>query len=274
MTLQLKCKAKCFACQVKCIANTVKCFNEIFNALIIKAMAGKTPLGAKIFALRKSLGETQGSLGVKVGVSRAAISQFELGDSIPSAETKARLSAALGFDLSTVWNTTADENESKDSFISLIFYSVEDYTDLIDNPVDFITINDDDADGEKLTSLERMPKNRVPVLRLPGVDYHSSLVIELGNNNMGTRYPAGARYVADVIPTDEVKYALGVHVFVLKRSVILRRIISNQDGRILARVDTTGEEISWELRDIIKDMAADRCQVFRLRQAVHLPAED
>ncbi|MDO7886009.1 helix-turn-helix domain-containing protein [Hymenobacter cheonanensis] len=237
-------------------------------------MSGKTPLGAKILSLRKGLGETQGSLGAKVGVSRAAISQFELGDSIPSAETRAKLSAALGFDLSTVWSTAADENESSDTFISLIFYSINDYAGLIDNPIDFVTINDDDSDGERLTSLERMPRNRVPVLRVAGMDYGSSFVIEIGSNNMGARYPSGARYVADVVPIDEVKYALGVHIFVWRRSLILRRIVSNQDGRILARVDATGEEISWEFHDIINEMAADRCQLFRLRQAVHLPAED
>lgn len=237
-------------------------------------MAEKTPLGAKIFALRKSLGETQGSLGAKVGVSRAAISQFELGDSIPSPETRARLSAVLGFDLSTVWNTTADEAESKDSFMSLVFYSLNDYADLIENPVDFVTINDDDADGERLASLERIPRNRVPVLRMAGVNYRSSLVIELGSNNMGARYPIGARYVADVVPIDEVKYALGVHIVVIRGKVILRRIISNQNGRILARADATGEEISWGLHDIIEEIAEYSGQMFRLRQAVHLPAED
>jgi transcriptional regulator with XRE-family HTH domain len=63
-------------------------------------MPGKSITAMKIKALRKKSSLTQADLAARIGLSRAAISQFEAGDSKPSVETLVKLAEALGADLS------------------------------------------------------------------------------------------------------------------------------------------------------------------------------
>lgn len=238
------------------------------NKFNTNSMAEKTQLGAKIFSLRKALGMTQGSLGAQVGVSRAAISQFELGENVPSNETRSKLSAALGFDLATVWSVKPEDN----GFLSLPFYSIKEQPDLLHTIWD--PNSDNKRGAEAITSIDQLSDNRVPVLRLPGISYKNSIVIEINGNKMGPRYPSGARYVVDILERKELDYATGVHLFVIDSAIFLSRIISNDDSRILVKTDATGEEISLDKSMLKKKWDLAYCQLFKLRQAVHMPAEE
>jgi transcriptional regulator with XRE-family HTH domain len=66
-------------------------------------MAKPTLLSKRILELRKEQKMTQGDLAQKVGVSTTAISQFEKGSSRPSLDTLAKLSIALGEDISALY---------------------------------------------------------------------------------------------------------------------------------------------------------------------------
>jgi transcriptional regulator with XRE-family HTH domain len=55
-----------------------------------------TPLGAAIRRVRRERGLSQPQLAEKLGVSVAAVSQFELGVTVPGVYTFAELAAALG----------------------------------------------------------------------------------------------------------------------------------------------------------------------------------
>jgi transcriptional regulator with XRE-family HTH domain len=76
-------------------------------------MPNPTEIANKIKLRRKSLSLTQAQLASKVGLSRAAISQFESGDSNPSVETLVKIANALGTHLSALISDTNQKPEEK-----------------------------------------------------------------------------------------------------------------------------------------------------------------
>lgn len=224
-------------------------------------MAKKTPVGEKIFSLRKALALTQGALGEKIGVSRAAISQFELGETLPSRTTLAKLSQALAFDLAEIWQASPNPSTAADEHRLLPFFPISAYPLLVSTV--------DPALQDALHTV----LVRVPVLWLPGVDYERAVVVEVQGDAMMPRYPHGSRYLIQVVTT-ELKYASGVHLFAFDRKTVLfRRIISNKNGVLTLRADATGEEMTFTIEEL-KDLADKKqCMICKLGQAVHLPPE-
>lgn len=224
-------------------------------------MAKKTPIGEKIFSLRKAMELTQGALGEKAGVSRAAISQFELGETLPSPSTLTKLSQALNFDLAEIWQASPNPSTAEDEHRVVPFVPLAAYPSLVSTA--------DQATREAHHTVLA----RVPVLLLPGVDYEGALVVEIKGDAMMPRYPHGSRYVITPLAT-KLEYATGVHLFIFgNTTVLLRRIVSNKNGVLTLRADATGEEIDYNiqaLRDLTK---ARQFVICKVGQAVHMPPE-
>ncbi len=224
-------------------------------------MPKKTPIGEKIFSLRKALELTQGALGEKIGVSRAAISQFELGESLPSPTTMAKLSQALSFDLAEIWQASPNPSTAEDEHRLLPFFPLSAYPSL----VSFV----DPAMRDVLHTVLA----RVPVLRLPGVDYEGAAVVEIQGDAMMPRYPHGSRYLLHPV-LEDLRFATGVHFFILHRkTVLVRRIVANKAGTLTLRADATGEEVSYTISELRQMRQEGACFIRRLGQAVHLPPE-
>jgi transcriptional regulator with XRE-family HTH domain len=83
-------------------------------------MAKPTPLSQKILYLRKRYKLTQSVLAEKIGVSKAAVSQFEKGDNRPSFETMQKLSDVLDFDLTDFYHESRPLKEASHQEIESI----------------------------------------------------------------------------------------------------------------------------------------------------------
>lgn len=224
-------------------------------------MARKTLVGEKIVSLRKALGLTQADLGEKVGVSRVAITQYELGDTLPSPTTLAKLSQVLSFDLAEIWQASPNPSTAADEYRGLPFFPVGAYPSL----VSFV---DPAQRGAYHTVLAR-----VPVLILPGVDYERAAVVEIQGDGMMPRYPPGARYLIHPV-MEELRFALGVHLFLFRdKRPQFRRITSNKAGTMTLRQDATGEEMDLDIRELEQLQRKGALMVRRLGQAVYLPPE-
>lgn len=220
-------------------------------------MAKKTPIGEKIFSLRKALELTQGVLGEKIGVSRAAISQFELGETLPSPTTLAKLSQVLAFDLAEIWQASPNPSTAEDEHRLLPFFPLAAYPSLVRfiDPALHIVLS------------------RVPVLRLPGVNYEGAAVVELEGNSMAPRYPHGSRYLIHHV-FEDLRYATGVYLFILhQKKVLVRRIIANDGKTITLRADATGEEMSYTISELRKLRDNKQFYILKVGQAVHMPPE-
>ena len=224
-------------------------------------MAKKTPIGEKIFSLRKAMELTQGALGEKIGVSRAAISQFELGETLPSPTTLTKLSQALAFDLAEIWQASPNPSTAEDEHRLLPFFPLAAYPSL----VSFV--------DPTMQNVLHTVLARVPVLRLPRVDYEGAAVVEVQGDSMAPRYPHGSRYL--IHPAlEDLRFATGVYFFIFHRkSVLIRRIIANNGKTITLRADATGEEVSYTLSELRKLRDDRQCFIRKLGQAVHLPPE-
>jgi transcriptional regulator with XRE-family HTH domain len=218
-----------------------------------------------ILKLRKELKMTQAQLGEKVGVSGAAISQFEKGLSKPSEESIYMLSEALGYNFRELWSQVSNPAEAGDEFEEIPFY-----------PIGAYPILNSFIDTDIILSPHATPfRNKLPVLSLPDVDYTRACVFEIKGNNMAPRYPHGSRYVIIEVSPKEMKYATGVHLFLRKeRPPMLRRIISNKAGLLTLRSDATGEEHILELDELINPIYPGIPQLYKLGQAVHMPPEE
>jgi transcriptional regulator with XRE-family HTH domain len=224
-------------------------------------MPKKTPIGEKIFALRKALGLTQGALGEQVGVTRAAISQFEAGDILPSLTTLAKLSHALKVDLTEIWQASPNPSTAQDDHRLLSFVPISAYPSLT-------SMQDPQLREAVHTSL-----SQVPILRLPNVDYEGALAIEVNGDSMLPRYPHGSRYVIHQV-RQNLEFATGVHLFLFHRErLLIRRIVSNKGGILTLRADATGEEAAYSA-DLLRKLVDEKNFLFfKLGQAIHLPAE-
>jgi len=221
-------------------------------------MSRKTPLGEKILSLRKALKYTQGDLADKIGVSRAAISQFEIGETMPSSESLRKLSEALSFDFFDFWEGMPGANERRFDFIELLLYSKEHYQSFIKGLEDPLNASPEDYDSIKVRCL-------------PNIEYMHAFVIEIKGGSMAPRYPDGALYVASLLSWDEMDYATGAHMFIINKNIVFRRIVSNKEGVLLLRADATGEEFLINISD--QKSKAD-LSIFKLGQAVHMPPEE
>ena len=66
----------------------------------------KTSLGANIAALRKARGLTQEQLAARLGVSRQAVSRWELDETLPDTQNLLPLKEALGVSIDTLLDST------------------------------------------------------------------------------------------------------------------------------------------------------------------------
>ena len=223
-------------------------------------MSKKTLVGDKVFSLRKALGLTQGALGEQIGVTRAAISQIEAGEILPSASTLAKLSQALQFDLTSIWQASSHPSTVNDDHRLMPFFPISAYPSLI-NFLD-----------PRLRDVVDMTISQVPTLRLPGVNYEGAAVIEINGDSLMPRYPHGACYVTH--PVEDLRFATGVHLFIFHRKTIMfRRIISNTGGTLVLRADATGEEVSYPLAELARLRGEDQCFMRKLGQGIHMPSE-
>jgi transcriptional regulator with XRE-family HTH domain len=234
-------------------------------------MRSKTAIGEEIYRLRRELGWTQGELASKVGVSRAAISQFELGDTLPSAETQSKLSSILESDLNDIWEGSQGARHTENSYENISMFSIESY--------DYISTlaQKRDISSEPLLVLANKLVD-VPVLKLPGVDYFDGYVIEIKGNNMRPRYPHGSRYFmtpAKFDSDDDIRFTRGVHFFILEnREPFTRRVISTTDGVIVLQSDDGSEKMEFEIKDLKQRIASGTCLMYKLGQGVHMPTEE
>lgn len=231
-------------------------------------MRSKTVIGDEIYRIRRGLGWTQGELAGKVGVSRAAISQFELGDTMPSADTQAKLSEALGEQLVTAWHESEEPLSNRYGLISFIPASSYDYLTYL--------AQKRDAESEPLPQFsERTPL--IPIILSPDIDHAFGYVVEIKNNSMAPRYPQGARYYMieiDLSSDENIRFMSGVYMFVLdEREPFIRRVVSTAAGVITLQADANGEKMDFEIQDLKQRVSAGTCLIFKLGQGVYMPAE-
>ena len=231
-------------------------------------MRSKTVIGDEIYRIRRGLGWTQGELGSKVGVSRAAISQFELGDTMPSAETQAKLSDALGEYLITFWHKSEEPLNHGYGLISFIPANSYDYLTYL--------AQRRDAESDPLPQFsEKTPS--IPIILSPDIDQDLGYVVEIKNNSMAPRYPQGARYYmigVGLSSDEEIRFMSGVHMFVLdEREPFIRRVISTAAGLLTLQADANGEKMDFEIQDLKQRVSAGTCLIFKLGQGVYMPAE-
>ncbi len=238
-------------------------------------MRSKTAIGEEIYRLRRQLSWTQGELASKVGISRAAISQFELGDTLPSAETEAKLSLILEYDLSDIWEGSQGaryiESTYKDVYGSMSMFPIESY--------DYLSTlaQKRDVSSEPLFILPNKLID-VPVLKLPGVDYFNGFVIEIKGNSMRPSYPHGSRYFmtpVDFVSDDEIRFTRGVHLFILEdREPFIRRVISTSGSVITLKSDDCSDRMEFGIDDLKQRVASGICLIYKLGQGVHMPIEE
>lgn len=234
-------------------------------------MRSKTYIGEEIYRIRHELGWTQSELSSKVGVSRAAISQFELGDTLPSAETQAKLSLILKFDLSDILDGSQGIEHEKNTYKNISMFSIKFY--------DYITTlaQKRNVSSEPLFILANKLVD-IPVLKLPDVDYSGGYVIEIKGNNMRPRYPHGSRYFMTPVEfnsDDEIRFTRGVHFFILEnREPFTRRVISTTGGVIVLQSDDCGDKMEFEIKDLKQRIASGICLMYKLGQGVHMPTEE
>ena len=215
---------------------------------------------------------TQGDLAGKVGISRAAISQFELGDTLPSAETQAKLSQTLGFDLSEVWETSQSSKHVDNEYLDVLLFPISSYEYMSSLAQERNVLKE-----PLIIAVDNLAN--ALVLKMPGVDYFYGYAIEIKGNSMGIRYPHGARYFMSQVETlntdDDVRFTSGVHLFILEdREPFIRRIISTTGGVITLQAGGKGEKMEFEIQDLKRRLETGTCLMFKLGQAIHMPAED
>ncbi|WP_345229235.1 helix-turn-helix domain-containing protein [Hymenobacter ginsengisoli] len=88
--------------------------------IALKAMATRTSLSEIIRRFRKQSKMTQTDLALKVGVSKAAISQFERAEARPSFETMKKISDVLNADLTELYYEARPLREASKKEISYI----------------------------------------------------------------------------------------------------------------------------------------------------------
>jgi transcriptional regulator with XRE-family HTH domain len=234
-------------------------------------MRSKTAIGEEIYRLRRELGWTQGELASKVGVSRAAISQFELGDTLPSAETQSKLSLILKSDLNEIWEGSQASKHIENNYVNVPMFTIESY--------DYISTlaQERDVSSEPLFVLDNKLVD-VPVLKLQGVDYFGGFVIEIKGNNMRPRYPHGSRYFMTPVEfnsDDEIRFTRGVHFFILEnREPFTRRVVSTTGGVIVLQSDDCGDKMEFDIKDLKQRIASGICLMYKLGQGVHMPTEE
>ena len=87
------------------------------------------------------------------------------------------------------------------------------------------------------------------------------------------RFPHGSRYVIHRVDP-ALKFAMGVHLFVLNQEqVLVRRIIANKAGTLTYRADAMEEETTCEIKELLQMQAEYKCLIMKLGQAVHMPPE-
>lgn len=233
-------------------------------------MRSKTIIGDEIYRIRRGLGWTQGELASKVGVSRAAISQFELGDTMPSAETQAKLSDALGEHLVTAWHESEEPLSNRYGLINFIPASSYDYLTYLAQK------RDAESESEPIPQYsDRTPI--IPIILSPDIDHDFGYVVEIKNNSMAPRYPQGARYYMieiDLSSDENIRFMSGVYMFVLdEREPFIRRVISTAAGLLTLQADANGEKMDFEIQDLKQRVSAGTCLIFKLGQGVYMPAE-
>jgi transcriptional regulator with XRE-family HTH domain len=240
---------------------------------------------------KKNLSQSQ--LAELVGVSRASISLYETGAGDPSFRVLNKLAEALDFSLLTLMKMSQDDytatmwtreafdemNAIRASLIRELFKREEKYVevDLIlpSRLASDVAVTRADKAGIDMTlgidpnrvfnSDLRWPT--VSVLALEGVDYTDAGVFVVKDNKMGVRYPENSRHILHPIhDKTQWKYLTGLHGFFVRgSSIIIRRIVSNR-GDSFELSDAGGNLISVAFSDVTR--------IWRVGQAVHMPAEE
>lgn len=233
-------------------------------------MRSKTTIGEGIYRMRRELKWTQGELASKVGVSRAAISQFELGDTTPSPDTLAKLVEALGEVLEDYLHEETLPDDLKHKHTSIKFINIESY-ELLTSFAKKL-----DAEAEPLF----MAYSEFRIINIPyynNIDYDFGYIIEIKGNSMAPRYPHEAQYYMQDFSfnsDDEIKFMSGVYLFVFdNKEPFFRRVVSTNAGVLTLQADATGHRMDFEIQDLKQRVAKNACLIFKLGLAIYMPAE-
>jgi transcriptional regulator with XRE-family HTH domain len=91
------------------------CFNSYLKIHTIKAvMKLKELIGIRIKNLRKSRGMSQEQLAEKIGISPKYLSSIERGKENPTLDIFTKLAAALGVELSEIFNLSVEGKSVRD----------------------------------------------------------------------------------------------------------------------------------------------------------------
>jgi transcriptional regulator with XRE-family HTH domain len=236
-------------------------------------MEQSAPLGLKILELRKKNKMTQGDLADKIGISRAAISQFEKGDSKPSYETLTKLSTVLGLDLTALVNQAparptptpiADDinlvNPGNKTIMVLDHNSLGDYTRRIQEREDNPDFNPE----------EWQPQHRMSIMTIPpsllGRGVH--IVFPIIGKTMEPNFIEEDSILCSFVPPnqwDDIERNSVCALVSLVYGLIIARIILSPDKE---KVTCVFDNTRYRAIDLERSRIK---QIFRLKW--HLPIE-
>lgn len=236
----------------------------------------KQTQATRLAYLRETMGFTVRAVGEAVGRSSSRVTDWE---SDPNIKIKAEVLAKLA----KLYHVTPD----------FIKYGEAGPPQAHEEMARAVTANREPSTFEILGAVDEQPYIRLPfigpsaygsfatncqdfnpeefstcnVLKIPGVDYTTAVVMEIRGNSMAPRYPERARYVVRPVSSGNWQYAQGVHAISLRSAMfVIKRITSNKEGILILTSDNGGAEMTVDLGDIL-------C-MWKVGEAAYMPAED
>ncbi|GAA4349987.1 hypothetical protein GCM10023185_07190 [Hymenobacter saemangeumensis] len=229
-------------------------------------MPQKDTAAMKIKLLRKQAGLTQQDLAKKIGVSRAAISQFETGESKPSVETLVKLSSEFDVDVEDLLKSTDVSPRQRNATripIENLNLRVLPYLPIRARAT-FAESFADDTHKYNWEQAESMAVIDIPDTK----EFTDALVVEVNGDSMEPTLRSGAKVVVTPVVQSNWQYLpSGIYCIIYNDSFVVKRVKNNtllENGLLMLHSDNP-EDGSFPVRG--EDIRA----IWRVRWAAYVP---